>query len=74
VIAPAHFQIGIFRHLLPRFCELGLTAENKARHNKRLGTRAAFHQPSLDEQLIEATLSWQSFWVICKSEPLYFHR
>src|SRR3546814_20825391 len=54
MIAPAHLDRRVRRHLLPRLLDLALADEHQPRHHQRLRPRPRFGEPAIDEHLIDA--------------------
>lgn len=49
MVAPAHFQRGIFGDLLPRLIDFLLADKDRACHHECLRPGAAFGQPAFDQ-------------------------
>ena len=56
MVAPAHLERGIPGDLLPGLVDPRLAREHQPRHHQRLRPRAAFGEPALDQQLVDAAL------------------
>ena len=54
VVAPAHLERGIGRQLEPRLVEPPIARPHRARHHQRGRPAAAFGQPAIVQQLVEA--------------------
>jgi hypothetical protein len=73
VIAPANLNRYIFRHLLTRLGDLGLTTEDQPRHHQRLRTRATLGEPALDKQLIDPAFFAHAMLLVMDEQGVSAH-